>query len=279
MILSIVIVNWNSKDLTIKCLDSIFNIPDFKNIKCEIILVDNFSSDNSIETVSEKYPQVKILKNNSNPGYAPAANQGMEIAVGKYILLLGNDTELLEGSLVNCIKFLDNNTKTGAVGAKLMYPDGKLQGNCKKFPTLKNAFFTYLSLNRFNRDYDMTSFNYDELMKVDQIATTFLMIRNEILKKINYFNTDYKLLYNDVDLCRKIYYSGYEIFFLPDAQVYHSGSHSTKKAGFKIRKIMYTDILRYFKNNFGIKAYTIVPILFIRLIFVSFFRKKFLFWA
>ena len=275
VILSIVLVNWNSRKETLDCLHSIFNIPDYHSIKTklEIILTDNNSADGSVAEIKEKFSEIIIIENKTNAGYATAANQGMKIAKGKYVLLLGNDTELSEGSLVNCISFLDNNSNAGAVGAKLLFPDGRLQGNCKKFPTLKNAFYTYLSLDRLNRDYEMASFKYDEQLKVDQIATTFLMIRNEILRKINFFDTQYKILYNDVDLCKKIYNAGYEIYFIPDAVVYHHGSLSTQKAGFEVRKIMYSDIFRYYKNNFGFKAYFLLPVLFIRFLIVLIANK------
>ncbi len=275
VILTIVLVNWNSRKDTLDCLHSIFNIKDYQGFetKPEIILIDNNSADGSVAGIKEKYPDVTIIENKTNVGYAPAANQGMKIAKGKYVLLLGNDTELSDCSLVNCISFLDKNSQAGAVGAKLLFPDGRLQGNCKKFPTLKNAFYTYLSLDRLNRDYDMASFKYEEQLIVDQIATTFLMIRNEILQKINFFDTQYKILYNDVNLCKKIYNEGYEIYFIPEAVVYHQGSHSTQKAGFEVRKIMYMDIFRYYKNNFGLRAYFLLPVLFIRFLIVLIANK------
>jgi hypothetical protein len=271
IILSIVIVNWNSRKETLKCLNSIHNISDYRILQnnSEIILVDNYSSDGSVIEIKQKYPDIILVENKINEGYAKAANQGMEITKGKYVLLLGNDTELKDGSLENCINFLDKNNQTGAVGAKLFFPDGGLQGNCKRFPTLKNAFYTYLSLDRLNQDYDMASFKYDEQLKVDQIATTFLMIRRNVLKLVNYFDSQYKILYNDVDLCKKIYNAGYNIYFLPEAVAFHHGSHSTRKAGFKVRKIMYEDIFRYYKNNFGFRAYFLLPVLIIRLLIVS----------
>jgi GT2 family glycosyltransferase len=274
MILSVVIVNWNSRELTMKCLESAFKISDTGKIKPEIIVIDNGSTDDSAQKIKEKFPGVFLIENTKNEGYAVAANQGMKISEGKYVLLLGNDTELCENSLLNCVRFLDENPGTGAVGAALLYPDGNIQkGNCKKFPALKNAFFTYLSFNRFNRDYDMADFDYQENKRIDQIATTFLMIRNEILQKISYFGVQYKILYNDVDLCKKIYNCGYNIYFIHNANACHQGSHSTKKADFKIRWIMYTDILKYYTNNFGLSAYLLFPVLLIRFLLVTLFKK------
>jgi GT2 family glycosyltransferase len=148
-----------------------------------------------------------------------------------------------------------------------------LQGNCKRFPKFKNGFFAYLSLHRFNFDYDMVWFDYAKTMEVDQIATTFLMIRNELSRKIGIFNEQYRIMYNDVDLCRRIWDSGYKIVFLHDIEIVHHGSHSTKRADYKIRKIMYKDIIRFYRNNFGIAAYVMYPIMFVRLFIITYFLK------
>lgn len=273
-LLSIIIVTWNTKELTLKCLESIYNTKDYGSLKekIEIIVIDNASSDGTAEEISQKYPDVTLICNDENTGYAPACNQGMKMAIGKYVLLLGSDTELTDGSLTECIKFLDENPKTGAVGCKLVYPDGREQGNCKKFPTLMNGVFVYLSLDSLNKDYDMASFNYDETIRVDQIATTFLMARREVLEKIGYFDEKYRILYNDVDLCKKIYEAGYEIYFIHTATVIHHGSYSTKKAPPAVRKIMYKDVYRYYRNNFGFMSVILIPILFTRFMIVSIIR-------
>lgn len=274
VILSIVIVTWNTKELTLKCLESIYGTTDYSSLQdqLEIIVIDNGSTDGSAVMLKSKFPGIRLIANEANLGYAPASNQGMVRAKGKYVLLLGSDTELTDGSLTECIKFLDNTPKAGAAGCKLIYPDGSEQGNCKKFPTMMNGVFTYLSLDAFNKDYDMAWFNYNETIRVDQIATTYLMIRREVLEEVEYFDEVYRILYNDVDLCQKIYNAGYEIYFVHTATVVHHGSYSTKSAPPAVRKIMYKDVYRYYKNNFGFIAVILIPILFIRFILVSLFR-------
>lgn len=274
VILSIVIVNWNSVNLTEACIQSVYDSELYLENpgKVETILIDNGSKEDYKLRFEKKFPGIIIIRNKENLGYAIACNQGMKIAQGKYVLLLGNDTVLSDKALSVCVDFLEKNSECGAVGCRLIFPDGVLQGNCKKFPTLKNAFYTYSFLNRFNFDYDMLWFAYDKTIEVDQIATTFLMIRNVMLKKIGYFDEQYRILYNDVDLCKKIWDSGYKIFFIHTAEVVHVGSHSTKKAGFKIRKLMYADIFRYYKNVFGLRAFFLFPVLTLRLLFVSIFK-------
>jgi GT2 family glycosyltransferase len=274
MILSIIIVNWNGKELTKSCIESIVltNRERVENKEFEIILIDNGSDDGSAEYFKSLNLPVKLITNNSNIGYAPACNTGMKKANGKYILLLGNDTIVLNEALEKCITFLEENQDCGAAGCRLLNADGSFQNNCKKFPKLINGFFIYLSLDRFNRDYDMAEFKYDETRKVEQISTTFLMIRQDLLKEIGYFNKDYKILYNDVDLCRRIWSAGYNIYFLHTAEVIHFGSQSTKKAGFRERKIMYSDIYRYYRKNFGLRAISLTPVLALRLLLTSIFK-------
>jgi GT2 family glycosyltransferase len=276
-LLSIVIVNWNAEKLTTECIKSIYGNKFYtsNSDKVEIILIDNGSTEKSLAELKDNFTGINLISNEENLGYAVACNQGMKIAKGKYILLLGNDTILKDNSLSVCVDFLENNDIGGAVGCRIVYPDGELQGNCKKFPRLKNAFYTYLSLNKLNYDYDMLWFDYNKTMEVEQIATTFLMIRNDLLKKIGYFDEQYRILYNDVDLCKRIWDSGKKIFFLHTAEIIHHGCHSTKRADFKIRRIMYGDIFRYFRTSFGIGAEMLRPILMLRLILVLIMKNKF----
>jgi GT2 family glycosyltransferase len=271
MKLSIVIVNWNSANLIRECVDSILKTDGGKinSDDYELIVIDNGSTDASIEYLSSLKDKIKLIKNNSNIGYAPACNQGMRTAQGEYVLLLGSDTIMLNDTLCKCADFLDANNDAGAVGCRLLNTDGSVQNSCKKFPTLKNAFFTYLSLDGFNSDYDMKRFAYDKTMEVDQIATTFMMARKNLLEQIGYFDESYRILYNDVDLCKRIKKSGAKIYFYHGASVIHHGSHSTKKARYKLRKVMYGDIYRYYKKNFGFKAVFLYPILALRLLVVS----------
>lgn len=273
IILSIVIVTWNTKNLIEECLESIINLPEYTS-SVEILLIDNDSRDGTDVIIKEKFKEVNYIRNNENIGYAPAVNQGIRKSKGKYVLLLGSDTVLKPDSLKKCINYLDEHDDAGAVGCKLIFPDGRPQGNCKKFPKLINGFYAYLSLDRLNFDYDMLWFNYDKTIKVDQIATTFLMIRGDVLKRLKGFDERYKIMYNDVDLCMRIRKEKKEIYFLHDVVVIHHGSYSTKKAKYKVRRIMYNDIMRYYRDNFGIKAYILYPVLLLRLFLISSLSKK-----
>jgi len=275
MTLSIVVVNWNTEDRIRECLDSIFEF-DSQRIESgdyEIIVIDNGSADGSLVYLKSLGNKIVLISNSTNAGYAHASNQGMRIANGEFVLLLGSDTKMKTGTLETCIEFMKAHNDAGAVGCKLLNTDGSVQNNCKIFPTLKNAFYTYLSLDRLNKDYDMASFKYDLTIEVDQIATSFLMVRKAVLDRINYFDEKFRILYNDVDLCRKIHKENYKIYFVHSASIIHFGSYSTKKAGYKVRKIMYEDIYRYYKDNFGFNAVFLYPILVLRLLLVSLIKS------
>ena len=274
MTISIVIANWNTKDLIQQCIESIFGTTPQEQVTYEVIIIDNASTDGSTEYLRSQSGRITLIENKTNLGYAKACNQGMKIARGKFILLLGSDTIMQPGTLFECVKFLEGNNDAGAVSCKLLNPDGSIQNSLKKFPKLKNAFYTYLSLDKLNRDYDMAEFNYDNTVEVEQADATFLMIRKELMERIGYFDESYRILYNDVDLCRRIQKAGCKIFFLHSVSIIHYGSHSTKNADFALRKIMYSDIYRYYCRNFGFKAKFLYPILAFRLIVVSSIKAK-----
>ena len=269
MTISIVIANWNTKSLIEDCVNSIFSSTPFSEVNYEVIIIDNASTDGSREYLRSLNDKITLIENDTNVGYAKACNQGMKISKGKYILLLGSDTIMNKGTLKTCADFLDATPDAGAVSCKLLNPDGSIQNSLKKFPKLTNAFYTYLSFDKLNREYDMSDFDYDSTCEAEQAAATFLMIRNDLLKEISYFDESYRILYNDVDLCSRIWKAGYKIYFLHTASIIHYGSHSTKNADFALRKIMYSDIYRYYSKHFGFKAKFLYPILAFRLIVVS----------
>jgi len=276
MKLSIIIVNWNGRRLTKNCINSILetNHGKIQNGDFEIIVIDNCSTDGSLSELEEFADSIKLIRNENNTGYAPASNRGIMQARGEYTLLLGNDTLILNGALEKCISFLDQTPGCGAAGCRLLNPDRTIQNNCKKFPVFINGFYTYLSLDKLNRDYDMSWFKYDKMMEIEQISTTFLMVRTDLLKNIGGFNERYKILYNDVDLCKRIWDTGNKIFFLNTAEIIHFGNQSTKNAGFRERKIMYLDIYRYYRKNFGLKSIALVPILSVRFLLITLFGNN-----
>jgi GT2 family glycosyltransferase len=265
MVLSIIITSWNTIKYLQQCIESLKAV----NSDTEIIVIDNNSTDGSKEWLRTQ-KHIILIENNENLGYAAACNQGIKIAKGSFVLLLGSDTIVHDTSVLGkCIEFLKSKPDAGAVSCKLLNPDGSTQNSIKRFPKLINGFYTYLSLDLLNKHYDMADFTYDRTIEIEQADSTFLMIKKEVLALIKGFDERYRILYNDVDLCRRILNTGYKIYFLHTCSITHYGSTSTRRADFRVRKIMYGDIYRYYRNNFGYKALFLYPILAVRLLLVS----------
>lgn len=219
MDLSIIIVNYNVREYLLRCLESIFKT--INGITFEVIVIDNASSDGSIETVKEKYDRVKIVANPDNIGFAKANNQGLKIAKGKYILMLNPDTEVLEDSIIKMARFLDKNRKTGMCGAALLNPDFSIQNIGYNFPTLSILFKAHIL------GLDDLVLNPDKPMEVDWLQGSCMMIRRELLNKIGYFDEKFFIYGEEKDFCFRIKKAGWRIFSLPDCQIIHHSSKST----------------------------------------------------
>ena len=175
--LSIAIVNWNTRRLLIGALESIFREPP--TFKMEVIVVDNASSDQSAEAVKLEFPQVVLIANTNNRGYAEGNNQAIEASTGNFVLLLNPDVILPEGSLKRAIHFMHDRPQAGALGVRQVHPNGKLQRSVRGFPTPTAVFWELIGFSRlFPKNkrfgaYRMTWFAYDSIIEVDQPMGTF----------------------------------------------------------------------------------------------------------
>ncbi|MCK9409644.1 MAG: glycosyltransferase family 2 protein [Bacteriovoracaceae bacterium] len=262
MKLSIIITSWNTRRLLHACLQSIRIYPP----RCtwEIIVVDNASIDGSAEMVSTDFPEIQLIKNSVNTGYAGGNNIGFANSSGEYVLLLGSDTEVFPGTIQRMADFLDEKKTAGIVSCRLQLPDGSLQHSCKRFPSIGNAVAMYCSLHFLNRRYLMSSFDHTVEKEIDQPDATCIMIRRSALDGY-IFDERFSILYNDVDLCQRIKEKGLKIIFTPTAKIIHHGSQSTKQASPELRLVMYRNILMYYQLYFGFSSrIMLTPILMFR---------------
>jgi len=265
---SIIITSWNTRTYLEQTLGSLRStVPAGL---AEIIVVDNHSADGSAEMVSSAFPGVRLVRNTRNAGFARANNQGYGLSAGMYILLLGSDTIMREGTIEAMAEYLDAHPSAGAVSCRLLNPDGTPQMSCRRFPRLRDAVATYLSLHRLTREYTYRDFDFSRTQDVEQPAATCLMIRRSVIDTTGLFDERYTILYNDVDLCRRIRAAGRSIWYLGNAEIVHHGCASTNQATPAIRLEMYRNILRYFVADHGWKARVVLaPILFVRLLAVT----------
>jgi GT2 family glycosyltransferase len=185
-------------------------------------------------------------------------------------LLLGSDVVIIDESLQRMFDYLSSHPDVGAVSSRLLNPDRTVQQSCRRFPTLRDAVLTYLSLHELAGAYNIRNFDFYQTQEVDQPAATSLMIRKSVLGKIGLFDERYTILYNDVDLCKRIRDAGWKIVYFADAEIIHHGSQSTRRATPAVRLEMYRNILLYYFRQFGVPAVIVLlPILAVRLSIVN----------
>jgi GT2 family glycosyltransferase len=265
---SVVIATWNTRELVCGALEALSR--SVLSEPREVIVVDNGSGDGSAEAITARYPGTLLIRNAVNTGYAHANNQGIRAAKGRHILLLGSDTEVGPGTLAVLSGFLDARPEAAAVACRLVNPDGSPQMSCRRFPRLRDAVATYLSLHMLARRYTMHGFDFSATQEVDQPAATCLMFRRDVVTGLHGFDESYRILYNDVDLCKRLHDAGGRIFFTGDTEVLHYGSVTTRSAPPAVRMEMYRNILLYFRRNRGLLAYWVLaPLLSLRLFVVT----------
>ena len=252
---SFVIVTWNSKNEIAECIRSVkSDVP-----QAELIIVDNHSSDGTIEILEKlcsEFSGIRVILNEDNFGYTKACNQAMKLATGDYIFLLNPDTILTNGVTGTLISSMKN--EICAAAPQLINDDGSVQFSCRTFPRYRDMYFEIFQLPRlfpassfFNR-WKMGGFSHDESKLVDQPMAAALKLKREILAKVGFMDERFFMFFNDVDLCKSVSDAGGKILFNPDAKI----SHSKGVSVFKVRKQMIDiwkkDCLSYFEKYFGL---------------------------
>ncbi len=233
MKLSIVILNYNTKELTFKCVDSI--IKNSKGVNYEIIVVDNGSDEPVL-----RYKDIKILKNKTNLGFAGGNNSAREVAKGQYILFLNSDTEVYKDTLKETLSYLDEHKKIGALTCKTILPNGNLDRDARRsFPTPWVALTHFSGLDRiFPKSKILAKYWYgyespDQIQEVEALQGAFLLTRKKVLDEVDWFSKDYFLDGEDIDLSWKIWNAGYKIIYYPNVSILHIKKASKKKRTLK----------------------------------------------
>lgn len=266
---SIVIVSFNTRDLLRKCLESLYQRT--ADITKEIFVVDNCSGDGSADMVTGEFPEVRLIRSETNLGFAAANNKAFPLATGRYVVLLNSDAFLHPGALQHAIQYMDADAGIGLGGARLVGPDGSRQPSARMFPSLLNEFLTLSGLaarypqSRFFGRFDRTWANPDEPADVDWVPGAFSIIPRMALVQVGYFDEDFFLYYEEVDLCRRLKRAGFRIRYWPDVRVTHLGGESSKtveglafsKSGSQLTLWQLRSSLLFYRKHHGLTAWTL----------------------
>jgi O-antigen biosynthesis protein len=255
--LSIVIVNYNVRHFILKCLESI-NKAEKNNLDIEIIIVDNASIDGSVAAIKEKYPNIILIENKTNVGFAKANNQAFRIAKGEFILSLNPDTIIQEDSLVMSLQYIQSNNECGVLGVKMIDGSGAYLPESKRgLPTLWNSFCKFSGLtslfphNKFFCGYYMGHLSEDNICEVEVLCGAFMLFKSDVLHKLGGFDEDFFMYGEDIDLSLRIKKSGYKVVYLPTTRIIHFKGESSKKASFNYIKNFYNAMLIYVEKNYN----------------------------
>jgi GT2 family glycosyltransferase len=253
MKLSIVIVNYDVKYYLEQCLDSV--LKSLQNLDSEIFVVDNHSSDGSLEYLIPKFPDIHFIDNQENVGFSRANNQAIEQAQGEYVLLLNPDTVLGENTLTKVCRFMDENKQVGAVGVKMLDGFGQFLPESKRgFPSPWNSFTKMSGLARLFPHskvfggYHLRYLDENETHEVEVLAGAFMMLRRETIEKSGSLDNSFFMYGEDIDLSYRINQAGYSNFYFPEPIIHYKGE-STKK-DFRYVKHFYEAMLIFFKKHY-----------------------------
>ncbi|MFI5212169.1 MAG: glycosyltransferase family 2 protein, partial [Ignavibacteria bacterium] len=255
--ISVIIVNYNVKELLEQCIVSVLKAA--VNLKIEIIVVDNNSFDGSVPYIKSKFPagtEIKLIESPVNLGFARANNLGAAEAGGEYLLILNPDTILQEDTLDKSLAFSRTTEKAGAVTCKLILPSGKLDLACRRsFPTPSVAVYRILGLSRlfpksrlFGK-YNLTYLDENESYEVDAIVGAFMLIKRSVYEEVKGFDEDYFMYGEDLDLCFRIKKAGYKVYYYPGTSIIHYKGESTKKSSISYVNNFYGAMQIFVRKN------------------------------
>ncbi|WP_151733834.1 glycosyltransferase family 2 protein ['Paenibacillus yunnanensis' Narsing Rao et al. 2020] len=236
---SILILNYNTCRLTLDCIRSVYDSET--GYSYEIILIDNNSHDNSVEMIRQEFPDVRLIANTENVGFAKGNNQGMEVSAGRYVLLLNSDTVVRKDTLETMVALMDRRPELGAAGCKVILPDGSLDKACKRgFPTPSASFYYAFGFSKLFPDkprfngYQLGYLDPDEEYPVDALVGAFMLVRRETMEQVGGLDEEFFMYGEDLDWCFRIKEAGWGIYYYPRTSIIHLKGGSARRRPFKI---------------------------------------------
>lgn len=262
-LISIILVSYNVREFLEQALLSISGA--LQKISYEIFIVDNASSDATVDAIASQFPNIHLIVNDTNIGFARANNQAMRKARGQYVCLINPDTLVQQDTFVLLLDFMKKRPDVGGIGCKILNPDGSLQLACRRsYPTPWVAFTKIFGLARlfptsrwFGR-YNLTFLDPDRISEVEAISGSFMMIRRQVIDKVGLLDESFFMYGEDLDWCYRIRSAGWKIFYHPGTQIIHFKGESSKKSPFEQRRLFYEAMRLFVKKHFS-KRGALIP--------------------
>lgn len=259
MLISVILVSYNTAKMSIDALDSLFaSKGDFE---LEVFIIDNASKDNSVALITEKYPNITLIKNAENVGFGRANNQALSLLKGDYVLLLNTDAFVEPDTLQKSMAYMESNTSCGVLGARLLSRNGELQPSCRYFPTPFNLFADRTGLSRLFPNIklvDDAKFDPEQTQACDWVPGCYYMVRKPVIDDVGLFDPLYFLYSEEVDHCFSVKRAGWEVVYLAEVPVVHIGGESAKSVGEismvsrQVPQLQIESELLYFRKNHGL---------------------------
>ena len=256
------IVNFNTKDLILNCLKSIFDRK--KKNEIEVWVVDNASTDTSVEEIKKNFPKVNLIKNSTNLGFGAGHNIVLKKAKGDYFLILNSDCEILNSVIDEMVIFMESNTDCGVSSCKILGFDGRLQPNAGDLPLgppLLNWLFNLEVLGVRESFHRNESAYYEDVREVGWVSGSFMVIRAGALKKIGQFSENYFMYFEDTEYCYRIKQAGYKIMINPKIVVKHLSGGSLDDPLLRQWSGEYKGLIIFYKQFFGVFAAFFIKLL------------------
>jgi GT2 family glycosyltransferase len=250
MVLSIVILNYKSKDITLSCIESLYAQfqNEFLQDKIELVIVDNDSQDDSVTAITQAittkgYKNMQVIANDVNSGFGAGCNKGAAASIGEYILFLNNDTVVKDKGIFEMAHYMATHPEVGILGGQLRNPDGSLQPSAGTFYTFWPAFLLLLGGQKLG----ILNKSPKKIKKVDWVKGGLLMIRKEVFKRLGGFDEKIFMYIEDMELCYRASSAGYAVYFYPNVTVLHK-EHGSASKTFAIENI-YKNLLYFYQKH------------------------------
>jgi GT2 family glycosyltransferase len=251
MDLSVIILNYNTGQLLKDCLLSVAKTQS--QFQIETIVADNGSTDQSLEMIRAEFPGIKVVDNHANVGFSKGNNAAIRVAQGRYVLLLNSDTTIGADTLDRSIKYMDYHPEAGAMGCKVLLPNGQLDQACRRrFPNPWNSFLRLFGFKKFS-DYNYQDVSVGQEMEVDAVMGAYMLVRKSVIGQVGMLDEDFFMYGEDLDWCWRIKAAGHKIMYYPGASIIHHKYGSSKNVPFKMIRLAHDAMKIFYVKHYANK--------------------------